>query len=72
MSVQDFYQSEGFDAKMDISASTRKFQTSIIINQDPNKAGILNFLSKLEEENPQPNLQVSEPTLKPQRNQDYK
>ena len=72
MSVQDFYESEGFTATMDVSASTRKFQTSIVVNQDPNKSGILSFLSKLEEETPQTNLQVSEPTLRPQRNQDYK
>ena len=72
MSNQDFYETDGFTGEMDVSASTRKFQTSVVVNQDSNKAGILSFLSKLEQENPQPILQSSEPTLKPQRNQDYK
>tara|TARA_R110002020_G_scaffold336677_1_gene552115 strand:+ start:247 stop:465 length:219 start_codon:yes stop_codon:yes gene_type:complete len=72
MSVQDFYESEGFTGQLDVSASTRKFQTSIVVNQDPQKSGILSFLSNLEEQSPQPTIQVAEPTLKPQNNQDYK
>lgn len=34
---------------MDVSASTRKFQQSIIVVQDPNKSGILGFLSEVEQ-----------------------
>ena len=50
MAIQDFFESEGFDQNMDVSASTRKFQQSIVVKQDPSKAGILSFLSVAEEE----------------------
>lgn len=45
MAIDNFYESDGFDQSMDVSASTRKFQQSIIVKQDPNKSGILSFLS---------------------------
>jgi len=70
MATQDFFETEGFTAEMDVSASTRKFQTSVIIKQDPNKSGILTFLSQLEQETDQQSAMRSEPTLKPQRRQD--
>ena len=43
--MREFYDTEGFEETMDVSASTRKFQTSIIVIQDPNKSGIVSFLS---------------------------
>ena len=48
--MESLYDTEGFDATMDVSASTRKFQQSIIVKQDPNKSGILAFLSVAEEQ----------------------
>jgi len=48
MATDNFYESDGFDQNMDVSASTRKFQQSIIVKQDPNKSGVLSFLSKVE------------------------
>jgi len=44
MSVQNFYIDTDFDETMDVSASTRKFQASIIIKQDAQKSGILSYL----------------------------
>ena len=65
--MANFYDSEGFDASMDVSASTRKFQQSIVVKQDPNKAGILSFLANIEEEStPLPTRQPA-PTMRPQR-----
>ena len=68
MSIQNFYTDEGFDQNMDVSASTRKFQTSVIINQDAQKSGILSYLA---EKPPQPSSNSSsEPTtLKPSRDE---
>ena len=65
--MANFYDDEGFDATMDVSASTRKFQQSVIVKQDPNKAGILAFLAKVEEDTtPLPTRQPT-PTMGPQR-----
>ena len=68
MSIQNFYTDEGFDQNMDVSASTRKFQTSVIINQDAQKSGILSYLA---EKPPQSvNSSLPEPTtLKPSRDE---
>ena len=69
MSVQDFYESDGFDQSMDVSASTRKFQQSIIVKQDPKKSGILAFLSTAEQETTQqPQQQGSQSTMVSSRN----
>ena len=54
--MQDFYEIEGFDDSLDVSAANRKFQTSIVVKQDPSKSGILNFLSEAEQ------ATVSQPT----------
>jgi len=67
--MANFYDDEGFEASMDVSASTRKFQQSVIVKQDPNKSGILSFLAKVEEETaPLPTRQPA-PTMRPQRRQ---
>ena len=65
MSVEDFFESEGFDQNMDVSASTRKFQQSIVVKQDPNKAGILSFLATVEEETQQQPQRQDPQTLRP-------
>jgi hypothetical protein len=64
--MASLYDTEGFDATMDVSASTRKFQQSIIVKQDPNKSGILAFLSVAEEQITQPPTRDPQPTMRPQ------
>lgn len=44
MAVEDYYNRNVPQVEIDISASQRKFQTSVIIKQDPNKDGVLSFL----------------------------
>jgi len=68
MSISSIYELDGFDEIMDVSASTRKFQQSIIVKQDPNKSGILSFLSKVEETVQQPQRQ-SPQSQRPSRRQ---
>lgn len=48
--MNEFFDSQVGDQPMDVSASTRKFQQSIVVKQDPNKSGILSFLSQAEEQ----------------------
>ena len=69
MSVQDFFESDGFDQDMDVSASTRKFQQSIIIKQDTKKSGILVFLSEAQQETTPPPQQQSPQTMTPSSGQ---
>ena len=49
MAAQDYYDTNIPTQEIDVSASTRKFQTSIIVTQDPQKSGILSFLKEVEE-----------------------
>jgi len=69
MSNHTFFESDGFDESMNISASTRKFQQSIIVKQDPNKSGILSFLSQAEEETQQQPQRQAPQTQRPSRRQ---
>ena len=46
----DFFDNDVGEQSMDVSASTRKFQQSIVVKQDPNKSGILSFLSEVEQQ----------------------
>ena len=71
MPAQDFFETEGFDEQLDVSASTRKFQTSIIVKQDPNKSGILSLLEKVEEGEPQPPVRKAPKTMRPRRQGGY-
>lgn len=67
MAINNFYESDGFDQEMDVSASTRKFQQSIIVRQDPNKSGVLSFLSSVEsttEQQPRPEGMTQRPTTR--------
>lgn len=50
---------------INLSASTTKFQTSIRIEQDPNKSGVLSFLEKVETEIPPTPTSTSPQTVRP-------
>lgn len=69
MSIDNFYESGGFDETMNVSASSRKFQQSIIVKQDPNKSGILSFLKEAEEETTQQPQRRVPQTQRPSRRQ---
>ena len=47
MAIENIYTNSGFDQNMDVSATTRKFQTSVVITQDVGKSGILTFLENV-------------------------
>tara|TARA_R110002020_G_scaffold221020_1_gene429042 strand:- start:283 stop:504 length:222 start_codon:yes stop_codon:yes gene_type:complete len=63
------YDSNMGDQTIDISAATRKFQTSIILQQDPNKDGIISFLESVEQEVAPPPAQQSAQTMRPSQPQ---
>tara|TARA_R100000458_G_C8051556_1_gene98468 strand:+ start:95 stop:352 length:258 start_codon:yes stop_codon:yes gene_type:complete len=44
MAIPTLYETDMGDQSIDVSASERKFQTSIIVKQDTSKDGILSFL----------------------------
>lgn len=71
MAVQDYFDTDMGDQTIDVSASTRKFQTSIIVKQDPNKAGILSFLEKVNEEGPSTPTRTPPQTMRPRRQGAY-
>ena len=60
MAAQDYYD-------IDISASQRKFQNSVIIAQDPRKSGILSFLQQVEEVTPSTPTRPSPQTVRTTR-----
>ena len=53
------------DQTIDVSANTRKFQTSLVIKQDLNKSGILSVLQKVEADIPPPPTREAPKTLTP-------
>ena len=59
--MSQLYDEDMGTQRIDVSASTRKFQTSIIITQDPDKNGILSFLETVEQEVSQPLANQSAP-----------
>ena len=63
--MSEYYDREGFDESIDVSASNRKFQTSIIVKQDPGKSGILAFLSSVEESRPSQPTSTPPQTIRP-------
>ena len=67
MAAQDYYDTNIPTQEIDVSASTRKFQTSIIITQDERKSGILSFLQDLEEVTPPTPTRPSPQTVRPTR-----
>ena len=50
--MSQLYDEDMGDQSIDISASKRKFQTSIRVTQDPNKDGIISFLEDVDRELP--------------------
>ena len=71
MAVQDYFDSSVGTQTIDVSASTRKFQTSIIVKQDQNKSGILSFLATVEESNPQTPTRTAPQTMRVRRQGSY-
>ncbi len=70
--VEKFYDNEMGDQSLDVSASTRKFQTSIIIKQDLAKSGILSILEKIEEQSTTEVPMRSAPqTMRPKKQEGY-
>jgi hypothetical protein len=52
MSAESLYELDMGDQAIDVSAATRKFQTSVTITQDPSKSGILIVLRNTREDPP--------------------
>ncbi len=65
MSAPSQYETDFLNQTVDVSASTRKFQTSVIVTQDANKDGILSFLESVEEENAPPPTRQAPQTMRP-------
>jgi hypothetical protein len=65
MAIQDYYETNVPDQTIDVSSDNRRFQTSIIIKQDPQKAGVLSFLSQVEQTQPQRPTQSAPQTMRP-------
>jgi hypothetical protein len=71
MSVQNYFETNVGTQNIDVSASTRKFQTSLVIKQDRNKSGILSFLKKVEQSNPAIPTQTAPQTMRPTTQGNY-
>ncbi len=71
MAAQDYYDTNIPTQEIDISASNRKFQTSIILSQDPEKSGILSFLQQTEEVVAPTPTRPSPQTVRPTRREGY-
>ena len=69
MAIPALYDTDMGEQTIDVSASTRKFQTSVIIQQDPSKNGILSFLEAVEQETPSPPTRQAPQTMRPRRQQ---
>ena len=67
MAAQDYYDTNIPDQTIDVSASQRKFQSSIIVTQDTQKSGILSFLEKVEETTTPPPTRTTPQTVRPTR-----
>ena len=71
MDIKDFFVFEGFDEEVNVKASERDFQQSIVITQDKNKSGILSFLKEREEQaSPRPERRIPQ-TFTPRREGGY-
>ena len=69
MPIPALYDTDMGEQTIDISASTRKFQTSVIIQQDPSKNGILSFLEVMDQAIPAPPTRQAPQTVRPRRQQ---
>jgi len=63
--MNNAYENVGFDSQYSVSGDSRNFQKSIVISQDPNKAGILSFLPNIEQTQINQSSQQSPLTLRP-------
>ncbi len=63
MSAENYFENNVGTQTIDVSATTRKFQTSVIVEQDENKSGILSFLQKAEDSSPQVPTQTQPQTI---------
>jgi len=71
MSIQDYFDTNVGTQMIDVSASTRKFQTSIVVKQDKNKSGILSFLETVQETIPQAPTRQAPQTIRPRSQGGY-
>ena len=62
MAVQDYIETVQEEANIDISNTKRKYQTSNIITQDPDKEGLLKFLQQNSPPPTPPRTQSPTPT----------
>lgn len=67
MAVQDFYDVNVPSENLDVRASNRKTQTSIVIKQDENKAGFLSFLRQEEMGSERTRQSSPAETIRPRR-----
>lgn len=65
MSILDYFETNVGTQNIDVSAGTRKFQTSVIVRQDANKSGVLSYLEKVERSTPQTPNQTAPQTMRP-------
>lgn len=65
MAIQDYFETNVGTQNIDVSVSTRKFQTSVVVTQDANKSGILSYLEKVEQSTPQTPTQTAPQTMRP-------
>lgn len=49
MSAESLYELDMGDQSIDVSAAKRKFQTSVIVVQDPSKSGILSVIRDVQQ-----------------------
>jgi hypothetical protein len=71
MSTENYFDTDVGSQTVDVSAATRKFQTSIIVKQDEGKSGILSFLQKVEEATPQVPTRTAPQTMRPSTQGNY-
>lgn len=71
MAAQDYYDTNVPNQTIDVSASKRKFQSSIIVKQDDRKSGVLSFLQEVEQESPPPPTRPTAQTVRPSRREGY-
>ena len=71
MAIQNYFDTDVGPQAVDVSASTHKFQTSVIVKQDENKSGVLSFLQKAEDSSPQVPTQTQPQTMRPSTQGNY-
>ena len=59
------YDTDMGDHEVGRAPSTRQFQTSVIVRQDPSKSGVLSFLQQVEDETPPPPAAPAPQTTRP-------